>query len=330
MIKGVFKIFLNLLGLALLFVQLEGAAPVKIVKISFFPDEDAFVKYDYSLGKMGSFDFLNNEIYYCSGDLHEVFNIDLSGKLLRKFGRKGQGPGEFIGPSSLRISADHIYIYDTGNGRFQIFSLDGIYERQFKIPIKVYDYKISSGQLFVLKSNPQPNDQNVIYPISIYGNEGEKDKEISAAPFKQIKNNDELKANNVLSIQIYKNQIHCLQKYGTNYRIYDLQGKLMKDFDLEINPISLPERKNMKGWLWAFHAFCVDDDRIYASCALTGNVSIYVFDLDGRLLEIYRSPLSPDEKYACDELRAVTINGKKYLLMLFRLPDCNFGMFEVD
>lgn len=321
---------MSLLGLAYLYIHLDGAAPVKTVKISFFPDEVAFVKYDYSLGKRGSFDFLNNEIYYCSGDLHEVFNIDLNGKLLRKIGRKGQGPGEFIGPSSLRISADRIYIYDAGNGRFQIFSLDGKYERQFKIPIQVYDYKISSGQLFVLKSNPQPNDRNVIIPISIYGNEGEKDKEISAAPFKQIKNNDQLKANNVLSVEIYKNQIHCLQKYGTNYRIYDLQGKMIKDFDLEIDPLSLPERKNMKGWLWAFHAFCIDNDRIYASCATMGGISVYVFDLNGRLLEIYRSPLASDGKYACDELKAITINGKKHLLMLFRLPDCIFGMFEID
>ena len=328
--KSKLRIILSLLGLAYLYIHLDGAAPVKIVKISFFPNEDALLKYDYSLGERGSFDFYKNEIYYCSGDQNEAFHIDLNGKLLRKFGRKGQGPGEFIGPSSLRIAADHIYIYDTGNGRFQIFSLDGKYERQFKIPIQVYDYKISSGQLFVLKSNPQPNDRNVIYPISIYGNEGEKDKEISAAPFNKTKYTEELKANNVLSMQIYKNQIHCLQKYGTNYRIYDLQGKLIKDFDLEINPISLPERNNMKGWLWAFHAFCVDDNRIYASCALTGNVSIYVFNLDGRLLEIYRSPMSPDEKYACDELKVITTNGKKYLLMLFRLPDCNFGMFGID
>ena len=52
--------------------------------------------------------------------------FDRDGKLLRSFGQKGQGPGEFSGPGSLRILPDNILeVFDVLNSRLSYFTLDG-------------------------------------------------------------------------------------------------------------------------------------------------------------------------------------------------------------
>jgi hypothetical protein len=52
--------------------------------------------------------------------------FDPDGKHLRSFGRKGQGPGEFSGPGSLRILPDNILeVFDVLNSRLSYFTLDG-------------------------------------------------------------------------------------------------------------------------------------------------------------------------------------------------------------
>ncbi len=45
-----------------------------------------------------------------------------SGMFLRKFGVKGNGPGEFDRPSGVCISPDgHVVVVDFGNDRVQVF-----------------------------------------------------------------------------------------------------------------------------------------------------------------------------------------------------------------
>jgi hypothetical protein len=85
----------------------------------------------------------------------------------------------------------------------------------------------------------------------------------------------------------------------------------------------------MKNWSWAFNTFCADESRIFASCAARGVVSVYVFDMKGKLVETFQSPQASEDIYACAEMKIVDVMGKKSLLMLFRLPDCQFGVFEI-
>jgi hypothetical protein len=52
--------------------------------------------------------------------------FDRDGKLLRSFGRKGQGPGEFSGPGGLRIlPPDVLEVFDVLHSRLSYFTLDG-------------------------------------------------------------------------------------------------------------------------------------------------------------------------------------------------------------
>src|SRR5690606_18121351 len=52
------------------------------------------------------------------------------GRFLDAVGRKGGGPGEFVMPRRLyRVGRDSLMIYDYGNARFSIHTLDGTFVR---------------------------------------------------------------------------------------------------------------------------------------------------------------------------------------------------------
>jgi hypothetical protein len=62
----------------------------------------------------------------------EVVRVDLAGRVLAHFGRRGQGPGEFQFPHAIEVAGDRIWVSDLMNGRFSIFDSDGIYQRDLR------------------------------------------------------------------------------------------------------------------------------------------------------------------------------------------------------
>ena len=59
-----------------------------------------------------------------------VFNRE--GKFLYKFGKKGEGKGEFISPACLSVNkAGQLLVCDTGNHRIQVFELSGKFVTKF-------------------------------------------------------------------------------------------------------------------------------------------------------------------------------------------------------
>lgn len=81
-------------------------------------------------------------IYILDSGNQRVLKFDRNYHFLLKFGRQGQGPGEFnfragvINSGALAVSRDgrKIYVVDNGNARVQIFDSKGHYIRGFKIP----------------------------------------------------------------------------------------------------------------------------------------------------------------------------------------------------
>ncbi len=68
-------------------------------------------------------------IYVLDVQSHEIRVFDATGALVRRWGRKGQGPEELADyAAGLRIDAQHrLWVVDQGNGRFTGFSLEGKY-----------------------------------------------------------------------------------------------------------------------------------------------------------------------------------------------------------
>ena len=72
-------------------------------------------------------------VYVADEFNHRIAVFSQEGELVRTFGSKGGGKGEFDSPIGLATSLDghHLYVSDQGNHRVQVFTLDGQYVREF-------------------------------------------------------------------------------------------------------------------------------------------------------------------------------------------------------
>ena len=63
--------------------------------------------------------------YLPDWQLHTIWVADPQGKLIRRIGREGSGPGELSRPRSVSVSEDRIVVLDVGNNRIAVFSNSG-------------------------------------------------------------------------------------------------------------------------------------------------------------------------------------------------------------
>jgi DNA-binding beta-propeller fold protein YncE len=101
----------------------------------------AFEKTEAGLGPTGIAVSADGQlIYVCDTWNHRVVVLDQTGKMVREIGSFKDtsdspdptvDPGFFFGPRDVAVTADEIYVVDTGNERVQVFGLDGTFKRAF-------------------------------------------------------------------------------------------------------------------------------------------------------------------------------------------------------
>jgi hypothetical protein len=77
---------------------------------------------------------LGDSIYVADAGQQRVLVFDGRGTFARSIGRAGQGPGEFLDPSSIALIADTLFVYDGRQGRVSVLSTTGTYYRAFPPP----------------------------------------------------------------------------------------------------------------------------------------------------------------------------------------------------
>ena len=72
------------------------------------------------------------KVYVCDRGNHRILVYDLELTLLRRFGTRGTGEGEFIRPYDIDFDAKgNAYVVDSGNNRVQVLNEDGQFQREF-------------------------------------------------------------------------------------------------------------------------------------------------------------------------------------------------------
>ena len=66
----------------------------------------------------------NGNIYAVEGETQVIRKYDKTGKFVKKTGRKGQGPLEFMIIVSMAIQDEGLLVYDLGNKRLSLYDLD--------------------------------------------------------------------------------------------------------------------------------------------------------------------------------------------------------------
>ncbi|MCK9475437.1 MAG: NHL repeat-containing protein [Candidatus Muirbacterium halophilum] len=74
----------------------------------------------------------DGNVYAVMSSYNVIWKFNTEGKLVRKFGSKGNKPGEFDNPRYIAVdSLNNIYISDYNNDRIQIFNTDGVCKGYF-------------------------------------------------------------------------------------------------------------------------------------------------------------------------------------------------------
>jgi hypothetical protein len=115
------------------------------------------------LNRPNSIVISNNQIFITEGINIFVFLSD-NFKLITKFGKKGEGPGEFMNEDiSLHILPDRILV--SNSYKILFFSKKGIYQKTYILPVP----KDQSSKNDLNAFGSQPNDlRKARYPIQRY------------------------------------------------------------------------------------------------------------------------------------------------------------------
>lgn len=88
----------------------------------------------YLFSSIGSVLGGDESVYIVDRRNKEVAQLDLTGTLIRTFGRPGGGPGEFNSPRNIAWNEDQLWISDSGHRRVSVFSISGNLIRDFMWP----------------------------------------------------------------------------------------------------------------------------------------------------------------------------------------------------
>jgi DNA-binding beta-propeller fold protein YncE/tetratricopeptide (TPR) repeat protein len=73
-----------------------------------------------------------DRIYIADSDAHRVVVLDLAGKVIQSWGKKGDQAGQFKSPSGIVVDEQgSVYVVDGDNGRIQVFDGKGVFLRSF-------------------------------------------------------------------------------------------------------------------------------------------------------------------------------------------------------
>ena len=201
-------------------------------------------------------------IYILDAGNHRVQKFDKNGNYLQTIGRKGQGPGEFAGPSNVFInSQDNLYVSE--GRRIQIFNSSGNFMKSIPLENSISDFYVDSrGDIFANASwLNEEGRKRVIVKIN---SEGKIIKTI--AEFSDIKQVIKMDSEKVVAIQARhsytpKLLLSAVDKqaftyaYSLEYKIFiiDNDGKLLSKIQAEedSHSISQSEKKHIIGQLMA-------------------------------------------------------------------------------
>ncbi len=242
-------------------------------------------------------------------------------RLTRKFGKEGEGPGEFLLFARLHFQPDYYIIHS--QTRFSYYDRDWKYLKDEKVPID-FDrgVQLMGDRLVVSHTVPGKNDlDQTDLVVDIYDSKFKKVKEVYRQKYyfqvgKPVNGIylPEVGRRHGLRFSIWDNKIYIEGEDGEtgNIYVYDNQGRKIDTLHLEFEKVkvtaehkkAVEEYYNLKrrrlfmivksrGWLYwpeyfpAVRYIGLGDNRIFVIPyrKKQGKNQLYIFDLKGKLLK---------------------------------------------
>lgn len=162
-------------------------------------------------------------LYVTDTNHKQVQVFDTSGTPIFKFGKKGNGDGEFQFPYGITGDKDgNVYVADLYNAKISIFSPKGKFIKYFTDELKKADFLKGPGGLRIINNTLYITDiqQNKVFKYSLGG---KKLMEISTATSKD----DPLNAPNAIAVDSDKN-IYVSDTGNQRLLSFDKNGKFIR------------------------------------------------------------------------------------------------------
>ena len=185
-------------------------------------------------------DRLSN-IYVLDNRGNGVFIFSSSGQFLKKIGRSGQGPVEFLQPYNLMINQNSIVVQEVGNMRVQILDFEGHYQKSFKISHGYYSMDISENGVIVGVPVIRQPDAKLIEVLSQEG-------EVVASFGKPLDFKLSFRSLNMASLALTRNgEILLAFRFFPIIQKYSLNGDLLAEFKIKNEILKAKEKINLEG-----------------------------------------------------------------------------------
>lgn len=202
----------------------------------------------------------------------QIKKFSLEGELLSVIGSVGQGPDQYLSPVTLEVFDGRVFVEDRGNLRIKIHSQDGDIEHIFNHQYPIAELTVHENAIFAFSTshfiNPNTDGRDLITVFDFEGN-------VTNTFGDYIDVVDELPSGMSWPMMKIENDLlHVVFRYFPIYRVYSLDGELLREFDLM--PFFDPEmRGNYRSGAYsdptspnaqtAFGAFDIIGNEIYLS-----------------------------------------------------------------
>lgn len=191
------------------------------------------------LNKPNSIIMSNNQIFITDGTNIFVFLID-NFKLITKFGKKGEGPGEFINEDFfLQVISDRILVSSTNKILF--FTKNGIYQKEIRIPSYVNNVKKIGNNYIGFKWEINPKADDFYLSYNLYNSNFKKLKELHRGNA-MIHKNRSIDIFEIFFYDVVKNKIVIAHRKGFCVDIFDIDGNKLNSITMNIKPIPFSEK----------------------------------------------------------------------------------------
>jgi hypothetical protein len=132
-------------------------------------------------------------LYLIRGSEEKMIRLSPQGEVINRFGRKGEGPGEYmgLGPVAVRQYKNNIALFDTNAYKIIIYKPDGEFVKEFRLGRFSSEFFVNKNNEFVFTTYRSIDDQY----FHVYNDEGKflykfGDKISDSSKRKKVSNSD--------------------------------------------------------------------------------------------------------------------------------------------
>lgn len=294
-----------------------------------FPSEDLLEKDIYLWGPTKIGGDISGNIFVSDQKWRHVFMFDSRGNFLKKIGREGQGPGEFMNPYCINLTKDFLIVSDTGTRKIQFFDRDGKYVKSIKVR-KSYTEIVNDANGLIYASGLRMSKESPL--IDVLDKDGHLLNSFGKARFG---NETGWNVLNFLKLAVNsKGEIFAAYQHFPTVCKYSRKGELLVVYRIEQEIMKERERLNLdsireqKGIYYpVIYAIRIGRNGFYILYNYP-RTHILEFDTNGKLLNDYYYVKSHDYRVEDFIVKETGVNDKIFYMMQ-RGPDYRVSVFGI-